>query len=190
MSRRIDNCGRLCLAKHLTSIASVAPCKYESQIRKHVLQIFVQISCPQGLVLDSKEFYSPVVTPHEVRTPQCSEDRGCAFSVLAADSPACHVNSFIRQAFVAFTGRDWDASKYRLDFQDLLQPADVHTGDPLLLPSFLTRFTLESVIGLVHHCTYGTLQQGQCINHMQLGCHLLSLQWKMDRHISLILDDA
>jgi diphthamide biosynthesis enzyme Dph1/Dph2-like protein len=29
-------------------------------------KVFVMVGCPQGLVLDSKEYYAPVITPHEV----------------------------------------------------------------------------------------------------------------------------
>jgi len=54
-------------------------------------KVFVMVGCPQGLVLDSKEYYAPVITPHE--------------------------------AVVAFTGRDWEPARYRLDFSGLLDPS-------------------------------------------------------------------
>mmetsp|Transcript_822 Transcript_822/g.1981 ORF Transcript_822/g.1981 Transcript_822/m.1981 type:complete len:513 (+) Transcript_822:139-1677(+) len=54
------------------------------------IEVFMMVGCPQGLVLDSKEYYAPVITPHE--------------------------------AYIAFTGRDWDPGSYRLDFADLLRP--------------------------------------------------------------------
>lgn len=53
------------------------------------LEVFVMLADPQGLILDSKEYLRPIITPHE--------------------------------AFLAFTGRDFDAAHYRLDFADLLQ---------------------------------------------------------------------
>ena len=94
-------------------------------------KVFVQIGCPQGLVLDSKEFYSPVVTPHEVMLP-------CA---MAESNRMCPVRNELplrvccAQAFVAFTGRDWDVRKYRLDFQDLLQPRGfLRSAPPPLAP--------------------------------------------------------
>lgn len=52
------------------------------------LEVFVMLADPQGLILDSKEYLTPIITPHE--------------------------------AFLAFTGRHFDAAKYRLDFGDLL----------------------------------------------------------------------
>lgn len=53
------------------------------------VEVFVMLADPQGLILDSKEYLSPIITPHE--------------------------------AFLAFTGRDFDAARYRLDFGDLLE---------------------------------------------------------------------
>ncbi|WIA08592.1 hypothetical protein OEZ85_008021 [Tetradesmus obliquus] len=52
------------------------------------IEVFVMLADPQGLILDSKEYLSPIITPHE--------------------------------AFLAFTGRAFDAASYRLDFGDLL----------------------------------------------------------------------
>lgn len=51
---------------------------------------------PQGLILDSKEYLNPIITPHE--------------------------------AFLAFTGREFDAAHYRLDFGDLLQLGQQQAG--------------------------------------------------------------
>jgi diphthamide biosynthesis protein 2 len=53
------------------------------------IEVFVMLADPQGLILDSKEYLNPIITPHE--------------------------------AFLAFTGRDFDAAHYRLDFGDLLE---------------------------------------------------------------------
>jgi diphthamide biosynthesis protein 2 len=53
------------------------------------VEVFVMLADPQGLILDSKEYLSPIITPHE--------------------------------AYLAFTGREFDAAHYRLDFGDLLQ---------------------------------------------------------------------
>ena len=53
------------------------------------LEVFVMLADPQGLILDSKEYLHPIITPHE--------------------------------AYLAFTGQDFDAGRYRLDFGDLLQ---------------------------------------------------------------------
>lgn len=64
------------------------------------IEVFVMLADPQGLILDSKEYLNPIITPHE--------------------------------AFLAFTGREFDAAHYRLDFGDLLQleqQAGVGTAD-------------------------------------------------------------
>lgn len=53
------------------------------------IEVFVMLADPQGLILDSKEYLHPIITPHE--------------------------------AFLAFTGKDFDPAHYRLDFGDLLQ---------------------------------------------------------------------
>jgi diphthamide biosynthesis protein 2 len=53
------------------------------------IEVFVMLADPQGLILDSKEYLNPIITPHE--------------------------------AFLAFTGKDFDAAHYRLDFGDLLE---------------------------------------------------------------------
>jgi diphthamide biosynthesis protein 2 len=53
------------------------------------IEVFVMLADPQGLILDSKEYLSPIITPHE--------------------------------AFLAFTGKAFDAAAYRLDFGDLLE---------------------------------------------------------------------
>lgn len=53
------------------------------------IEVFVMLADPQGLILDSKEYLHPIITPHE--------------------------------AFLAFTGEDFDPAHYRLDFGDLLQ---------------------------------------------------------------------
>lgn len=53
------------------------------------IEVFVMLADPQGLILDSKEYLNPIITPHE--------------------------------AFLAFTGREFDAAHYRLDFGDLLE---------------------------------------------------------------------
>jgi diphthamide biosynthesis protein 2 len=52
------------------------------------IEVFVMLADPQGLILDSKEYLSPIITPHE--------------------------------AYLAFTGKAFDAAAYRLDFGDLL----------------------------------------------------------------------
>jgi diphthamide biosynthesis protein 2 len=52
------------------------------------IEVFVMLADPQGLILDSKEYLSPIITPHE--------------------------------AYLAFTGKPFDAAAYRLDFGDLL----------------------------------------------------------------------
>jgi diphthamide biosynthesis protein 2 len=45
------------------------------------IEVFVMLADPQGLILDSKEYLNPIITPHE--------------------------------AFLAFTGKDFDAAHYR-----------------------------------------------------------------------------
>jgi diphthamide biosynthesis protein 2 len=56
------------------------------------IEVFVMLADPQGLILDSKEYLSPIITPHE--------------------------------AYLAFTGKAFDAAAYRLDFGDVLAGGD------------------------------------------------------------------
>lgn len=60
------------------------------------IEVFVMLADPQGLILDSKEYLNPIITPHE--------------------------------AFLAFTGREFDAAHYRLDFGDLLELQQQQAG--------------------------------------------------------------
>lgn len=57
------------------------------------LQVFVLVADPQGQILDSKEFLAPIITPHEALL---------AFDAVEGAS-------------------QWDASKYRLDFEEVLE---------------------------------------------------------------------
>jgi len=68
LRRLVEDSGRTC---YTVLVGKPSPAKLANFPE---IEVFVIIGCPQGVVLDSKEYLSPIITPHEARLAFSEQD--------------------------------------------------------------------------------------------------------------------